>query len=488
MSARLEAIRNGFLTNPTLERAEALNALSLSTGFWSVYLISHWTGAQAGLLSLSPVNFYGFVALALIAIGLLNIFGQPVVQRYELAADRICSVGMVAVIPFTFFMPSLLGSSPATIAIFIINAACSTWLLVRWGSEYTYVPLEQAFLALIMGAVIVSCLKMGMAVVPKVAMMVFMLAVPVVSYAFLRRATSHRQQMTAGALGGCESDRQPHKVGGSFWLMGTAILIFLFIWSSINMVTKLGSGHYGYGTSSSPLLVLFAQLIDIAIVLSLYWWFFVCKRGIDFGQLWRIAFMALAIALTVLWYVGVVPLVQGFTSAAIELALFLLWLLITAYSHHTDINPAVVVSFGHLLHIVPQWLVRVIGASFGAVGFERGAEPIFFLLIVFATTIMLPHRSPDMQLMLSDLNPRVMRDEEGHDVAARCAEIAQAYGLTDREAEIVRYLCYGRTKRYIAETMLLSENTIRTYARRAYLKLGIHTRQDLQDLMWGKGA
>ncbi len=33
--------------------------------------------------------------------------------------------------------------------------------------------------------------------------------------------------------------------------------------------------------------------------------------------------------------------------------------------------------------------------------------------------------------------------------------------------------------------MSLSENTIRTYARRAYLKLGIHTRQELQDLVWG---
>lgn len=58
-------------------------------------------------------------------------------------------------------------------------------------------------------------------------------------------------------------------------------------------------------------------------------------------------------------------------------------------------------------------------------------------------------------------------------------------GLTDRETEIIRYLCYGRTKQYIAETMSLSENTIRTYARRAYLKLGIHTRQELQDLVWG---
>ena len=115
-------------------------------------------------------------------------------------------------------------------------------------------------------------------------------------------------------------------------------------------------------------------------------------------------------------------------------------------------------------------------------------EPVFFLLIVFAVTIMLPHRSPDMQLMQSGLNPGLVRNEGGCDVAARCTELAQTYGLTERETEIVRYLCYGRTKQYIAETMSLSENTIRTYARRAYLKLGIHTRQDLQDLVWGKEA
>lgn len=514
MSTRLETSKKNLLHSPVFDRDVRRDALGLSTGFWSVYLISHWTGAQYSALPLSPLNYYGFIALTLVILGLLYLFLRPAVQKHEPLIDWICSIGMVAVIPLTFYMPILQGDSVPTMLAFVANALFSTWLLVRWGTEYTRRPLEQAFLALTLGAVIVSCLKMGMAVIPKVAMMAFMMAVPVVSYIFLRRAASQPDaqlgaqpatqqgtqqgtqagaQQAAGTNGHAASPdspeiggsvRQLHKVGGSFWLTGIAILIFLFIWSSINMVSKLGNGHYGYGTSSSPLLVLSAQLIDLIILLCLYWWFFVRKGGIDFGQMWRIAFMALAIALTIVSYLGIVPLVQVFTSAAIELALFLLWLLITAYSHHAEINAASLVAFGHLLHIAPQWLVRTLGATVGIAAVDSEIVPVFFLLIVFAVTIMLPHRSPDMQLLLSGLNPRIVGDEEQRDVATRCAEIAQTYNLTERETEIVRYLCYGRSKQYIAETMSLSENTIRTYARRAYLKLGIHTRQELQDLVW----
>lgn len=486
MNIHFDTIKSDLLQNPAFNRVEIRNALCLSTGFWSVYLISHWTGAQIGALPLGPFNFYGFVMLVLVALGLLNLFCRPFLQKHELVIDRACSIGMVTAIPLTFYTPSLLGESVLTTISLVVNAICSTWFLVRWGSEYTRVALERAFLSLVMGAVIVSCLKMGMAVISKAAMMVLMLPVPVVSYFSLCRVNLDRQRINTGVFGWHEGGHQPNKVGGSFWIMGMAILIFLLIWSSINMVSKLGSGHYGYGPSSAPLLVLFAQVIDIVTVMGLCWWFFMHGGSIDFGQLWRIAFMALAIALTIVWYLGVVPLVQGFTSAAIELALFLLWLLITAYSHHTDMEPSAVVSFGHLLHIVPQWFVRTIGALFGTAGFSGNVEPIFFLLIVIAVTVMLPHRSPDAQLMLSGLNSGSMRSREDCDVAARCIEIARTYGLTDRETEIIRHLCYGRTKQYIAETMSLSENTIRTYARRAYLKLNIHTRQELQDLVWGK--
>ena len=65
----------------------------------------------------------------------------------------------------------------------------------------------------------------------------------------------------------------------------------------------------------------------------------------------------------------------------------------------------------------------------------------------------------------------------------RCAVVAQKGGLTEREAEILIYLARGRTKAYIAEMLFVSENTVRSHTRNIYSKLGVHTRQELLDLV-----
>ncbi|WP_139651502.1 helix-turn-helix transcriptional regulator [Raoultibacter phocaeensis] len=57
------------------------------------------------------------------------------------------------------------------------------------------------------------------------------------------------------------------------------------------------------------------------------------------------------------------------------------------------------------------------------------------------------------------------------------------YGLSDREVEIIREFSAGRSARYIADYFVLSEHTVKTHLRRAYTKLGIHSRQELLDLI-----
>ncbi|MSA93868.1 hypothetical protein GKG38_02045, partial [Gordonibacter urolithinfaciens] len=73
---------------------------------------------------------------------------------------------------------------------------------------------------------------------------------------------------------------------------------------------------------------------------------------------------------------------------------------------------------------------------------------------------------------------------EGDDAFdARCAAVAAAGNLTEREAEIMRYLARGRTKAHIAGVLYVSENTVRSHVRNIYAKLEVHTRQQLIDLV-----
>lgn len=59
----------------------------------------------------------------------------------------------------------------------------------------------------------------------------------------------------------------------------------------------------------------------------------------------------------------------------------------------------------------------------------------------------------------------------------------QHYQLTERECEIILYLAQGYSKSSIGERLFVSENTVRTHVRKAYTKLGIHSKTQLAQLL-----
>ena len=56
-------------------------------------------------------------------------------------------------------------------------------------------------------------------------------------------------------------------------------------------------------------------------------------------------------------------------------------------------------------------------------------------------------------------------------------------GLTVREVEVLQMLVKGRSKSYIAETLFISENTVRSHSKHIYHKLGVHSKQEVLDLL-----
>lgn len=64
-----------------------------------------------------------------------------------------------------------------------------------------------------------------------------------------------------------------------------------------------------------------------------------------------------------------------------------------------------------------------------------------------------------------------------------CTKVSQGYGLTAREAEILLLLARGRTAVTIAETLVIAPSTAKAHLRNIYAKLGVHTQQELIDLV-----
>ena len=67
----------------------------------------------------------------------------------------------------------------------------------------------------------------------------------------------------------------------------------------------------------------------------------------------------------------------------------------------------------------------------------------------------------------------------------RCYALARAKGLTPRETELLVQLAQGRTLRAISEKLTVSENTVKYHVKSIYQKLGVHTRDEVIDLVKG---
>ncbi len=61
--------------------------------------------------------------------------------------------------------------------------------------------------------------------------------------------------------------------------------------------------------------------------------------------------------------------------------------------------------------------------------------------------------------------------------------LRETYGLSKREFQVITEFSTGRSARYIADALMLSEYTIKSHLRRAYAKMDVHSRQELLSLI-----
>lgn len=68
-------------------------------------------------------------------------------------------------------------------------------------------------------------------------------------------------------------------------------------------------------------------------------------------------------------------------------------------------------------------------------------------------------------------------------VSKDCLLLQEQFKLSNRETEVAELIMRGNSVSSIAETLVISENTVRTHTKHIYTKLGIHKRQEMLDLV-----
>lgn len=71
------------------------------------------------------------------------------------------------------------------------------------------------------------------------------------------------------------------------------------------------------------------------------------------------------------------------------------------------------------------------------------------------------------------------------DISKNCCSLSSRFELTERESEILALLAKGRNGSFIQTKYRITRNTVKTHVRHIYQKLGVHTQQELIDLVEG---
>lgn len=158
------------------------------------------------------------------------------------------------------------------------------------------------------------------------------------------------------------------------------------------------------------------------------------------------------------------------------------------------ISPCFCYSKGRIFIVLGQMIGWFSGA-FLASGIGKGSLSIVSVILVILVCIYITAATiyPDKYPIINEgaihhIDPAIINRPAPEPLIERpykrkCAHATAAYDLTPREGEILFFLAKGRNAKYISDQLYVAERTVKTHIYHIYQKMGIHSQQELIDIV-----
>lgn len=77
------------------------------------------------------------------------------------------------------------------------------------------------------------------------------------------------------------------------------------------------------------------------------------------------------------------------------------------------------------------------------------------------------------------------RDRQIDPFRAKCLSVGNRYGLSEREIDVLALLARGYSSARIQAELYIAAGTVNYHTRNIYAKLGVHSKQEVIDLVAG---
>lgn len=467
-------------------------------------------GGPEAALPGAMLTMYLLSTAALASVLIASSLAYRRVERTLTRSGFVFGAGLVASVSTLAVGMSASSGSVHTLfwAASVLTGVGTAWVALRLGMVYGTVPARQAVMYSA-GSFILACMLYFVATgLPRVLGLPFTASLPILA-AFCASLSGYRPQ-DAGLEPKCSEDDLPK---GFFARLVAAVAIFALVVGMTRGFTAMSESMQT--VSDQGVVIVFGSATIFAVVFLVVGLF---VRDFDISRLYYPATILAAAGILLMPCLSVLFGIDGggvFEGQAIGIAyalfIMVIWCLCSHVSYVTSIPVVRVFGWGRgasAAGTTVGWLMGYLMMR------ESSADATFFIGISIAMAFvlfivaMLVFNDRAIGQVLSRARGRVFSQGEDfrglpHDAASPwlgtgesgeavhregswtkgCNEIAEECKLSPREREVLFLLSKGRTIDYIHNELGISFNTAKTHIRNVYTKLGVHTRQELLDMV-----
>jgi DNA-binding CsgD family transcriptional regulator len=274
------------------------------------------------------------------------------------------------------------------------------------------------------------------------------------------------------------------KTFSELWKPVFCVAALGFIWHLISAVVNT--------TQDTPVFFSLGGFAVAALLIGLLELFF--PRGFDILRIYQILFPVIAGVLLVATFMGgaLNSALVGILMFGFEIMNLLLLMVVATYPSRNGLSPLLV--YG--ICVVPTFVAMALGTLVGHALSPLAAKDFtYFIGVLFACVYVLSmvlllifhsRRPAASSAVSSETSAAAEGDAAGEgalDYDQRALALAEGYGISPREVEVMLLLIHGHSISSISRRLFISENTTRGHTKAIYRKLEVHSRQDLINLI-----
>lgn len=442
-------------------------------GTWltNAALYPQYTGVMSGARDAS--SFVGVVTLAALAVWALKKPSSINEQTMTAGSFVLYSAGFALIV-----MGLSQQSAPLLLAGACIRSVGSRWMVVLMGISLCKLNKRSCMLCIASALVVSYLLRVPfMGMDPTVSMVVLFLD-PFIMYVACRPLALDMLAVIKKAVPAAETSiTQP----ASYLPFAHGLFVAIFIF-------RIAYGFaLTFGSIDGNPQQTFFGLIPVAILLVMALLPNVPKADVLY-QAAALFVVGGFLAVVVLAgrVAGEMALANGLLYAGSECFDALMWFALASIGARNKVNALAVFAWGRAASSAGLLFGATVGHAVNAVPdaltASVGIAAVLFLFVAMNLTVLKPFGFQATIDGVQSVEP-VAAPPVSAGLPEKSAAVATRYKLTPRETELLELLAHGRNGPFIQEKLVLSRNTVKTHVSNIYGKLGVHSQQELIDLV-----